>query len=63
MTKERCSEKPDDYDGEYIIGQEANKKEIVKYDHLDFTKRFCTPLDEAPVRPALIKDAGAGTIG
>lgn len=45
ITKERQDEKPSDYDGDYVIGEKASVGEL-KYNSLDFTKRFCTPLED-----------------
>jgi hypothetical protein len=44
VTKERVEEKPSDYDGEYVIGEERRYDEM-KYSNIDFTKRFKTEFD------------------
>jgi hypothetical protein len=41
ITKERVEEKPADYDGEYVIGEQRRYDEM-KYSNIDFTKRFKT---------------------
>jgi len=44
LTKQRLDEKPHDYDGEYVIGEERRYDEM-KYSNIDFTKRFKTEFD------------------
>lgn len=45
LTKERCSSKPADYDGHYIIGETKNKQSEYENTFGDFGKKFCTPMD------------------
>ena len=48
LTRKRVEEKPADYDGEYVIGEQRRFDEM-KYNRIDFTKQFCTPLELEPV--------------
>lgn len=53
ITKQRVQEKPKDYDGEYVIGEKSARDKVEKYGNIDFTKRFCTPLEVERVEVAV----------
>ena len=55
VTKEAQKEKPKDYDGYYVIGEQSNEATKAKTDEQtiydrtfgDMSKRFCTPMELA----------------
>jgi len=68
VTKKSVGEKPADYDGHYVIGDQSSRQKEDKAAKLiyertfgDMSKMFCTPLETADV-PIYIDQTASGVV-